>query len=131
MKLKCIIKSVFTLLLLAGFSAALLAQSFDNISSGVRSGNASALARVMESNVELSLKGTEGTFSKAQAEVILQKFFASNAVRSFSVTHEGSSPEGSRYIIGNLQTSGGNYRAYIYAKNSGNQLLIREVRFED
>ena len=107
------------------------AQSFDNIASSIRTGNASALAASFQSNVEITIKEAGNSYSKSQAEMVLKNFFASHQPKSFSIAHEGTSPEGSKYFIGTLTTSSGNYRTYVYAKSASGALTIQEIRFEE
>lgn len=111
-----------------GFSAA---QSFDGVVTAIKAGNASALAQNFQGNVEITIKDAEASYSKAQAEQVVKNFFASHQPRSFTVAHQGTSPEGSKYFIGNLTTSSGNYRIYVYAKTSGSGMSIQEIRFEE
>ena len=106
-------------------------QNFESIATGIRSGNASALAAYFQSNVEITIKNTSNSYSKSQGEMVLKNFFASHQPKGFSIAHEGTSPEGSKYFIGNLATSAGNYRAYVYAKPEGKGLTIQEIRFEE
>ncbi|MFN8298635.1 MAG: DUF4783 domain-containing protein [Chitinophagales bacterium] len=132
MKNKSIIAVIAFLLFTSVFVKAEPAQSFDGITNAIRSGNASALAANFQGNVEVTIKDASGSYSKTQAEVVLKNFFAQHTPKSFSIAHEGTSPEGSnKYIIGNLSTSAGNYRVYVYAKITGGSLAIQEVRFEE
>ncbi len=120
-----------TILFVLAVGSHLQAQSFDNIVNAIKTGNASALAANFEGNVEITIKEVANSYSKAQAEMVLKNFFAAHQPKSFSVAHQGTSPEGSKYFIGNLSTSSGNYRAYVYAKTSGSKLVIQEIRFEE
>ena len=113
------------------FSANATAQSFDNIAAAIRTGNAAALAQNFQGNVEITIKDAESSYSKAQAEMVLKNFFASHQPKSFAVVHQGTSPEGSKYFVGNLTTASGTYRTYVYAKANGNTLVILEIRFEE
>ncbi len=106
------------------------AQSFDNIANAIRTGNASALAANFQGNVEITIKETGNSYSKSQAEMVLKNFFTTHTPKGFSIAHQGTSPEGSKYFIGNLSTSTGNYRTYVYAKAVNGVLVIQEVRFE-
>lgn len=107
------------------------AQSFDNIANAIKSGNASALAQSFESNVEITIKDAEASYSKNQAEMVLKNFFSSHQPKAFTIAHQGTSPEGSKYFIGNLTTASGNYRTYVYAKTVGNTLVIQKISFEE
>ena len=107
------------------------AQNFDNIVSSIRSGNASVLAANFQGNVEVTIKDAVNSYSKSQAEMVLKNFFATHQPKSFTVVHQGTSPEGSKYFIGTLNTSTGNYRTYVYAKTTGGALEIQQIRFEE
>lgn len=113
------------------FSVNATAQNFDNIVAAMRTGNAAVLAQSFQSNVEITIKDAESSYSRAQAEMVLKNFFASHQPKSFTLAHQGTSPEGSKYFIGNLTTASGNYRTYVYAKAVGNTLTILEIRFEE
>lgn len=119
----------FTLLL--AFSTAVKAQNFDNIASAIRTGNSSSLAVSITGNVEITIKDAEASYSKAQAEMVLKNFFATHQPKSFTIVHQGTSPEGSKYFIGTLATSSGNYRTYVYAKAVNGAFSIQEIRFEE
>lgn len=107
------------------------AQSFEGIASSIRSGNASALAANFQGNVEITVKDAGNSYSKSQGEMVLKNFFSTHQPKTFAIAHEGTSPEGSKYFIGNLSTSAGSYRTYVYAKTSNGTLIIQEIRFEE
>lgn len=125
-----IFKHLFVTLFLALAVHWAQAQSFAAISNAIKQGNASALAANFQSNVEITIKDASNSYSKSQAEMVLKNFFSSNQPRSFAIAHEGTSPEGSKYFIGNLSTSGGNYRVYVYAKSVSGAFSIQEIRIE-
>lgn len=105
--------------------------NFDQIITSLKSGDASSLAGYFEKSVEITTKENESTYSKTQAEQVLSRFFSSHDPKSFTIVHQGTSPEGSKYVIGTLVTSSGTFRTYIYAKQNGSALLIQQIRFED
>lgn len=107
------------------------AQSFDGIVQAFRKGDASALAAGFGATVELTVKNTGNSYSKNQAEMILKNFFSTHTPKSFAVSHQGTSPEGAKYIIGNLATASGNYRTYVYAKSIAGKLVTQEIRLEE
>jgi hypothetical protein len=113
------------------WNSGVYAQSFDNIAVAFKSGDASSVAKHFETNVEITIKNTGTSYSKSQAEMVLKKFFSSHIPKTFTVAHEGTSPKGSKYFIGHLTTSAGNYRTYIYAKSTNGNLMIQEIRFEE
>ena len=128
---RLILKKLFLLISLVYFVSGVSAQNFDNIAGAIRSGNASALAASFSANVEITLKDAESSYSKAQAEMVVKNFFSNHTPKSFSIVHQGTSPEGSKYFIGNLVTANGTYRTYVYAKVQGNALSVQEIRFEE
>jgi len=107
------------------------AQAFDKIANAIKAGDAGALAAHFQGNVEITIKSGGNSYSKSQAEMVLKNFFSGHQPKAFTIAHQGTSPEGSKYLIGNLSTSSGNYRAYVYAKTVNNVLVVQEIRFEE
>lgn len=127
-----LIKSLITIVCaMFVFTYQTQAQSFDNIANAIRTGNASSLAASFQSNVEITIKDAGNSYSKSQAEMVLKNFFSTHQPKGFVIAHQGTSPEGSKYFIGNLSTSTGNYRTYVYAKATNGVLAIQEIRFEE
>ncbi len=121
---------VLVLTPLAG-SGALQAQTIGDITKALGSGNTAALAGMMDSEVELSLLGDEDLYSRDQARQKLQTFFSANAPSGFSQVHQGSSKsDNAEYCIGNLTTSTGVYRLYIYVVKKGDKMVLQELRFD-
>ncbi len=125
-----IIRSFFLVTVFSFVSFAASAQTLDQFTVLLKNGNAPELAKYFQSNVEINTSDASNSYSKSQAEQVLGNFFKNHAPRNFTVAHQGTSPQGSKYVIGNLVTASGNYRVYLYAKSSGNSLAIQEIRFE-
>ncbi|MEE4178039.1 MAG: DUF4783 domain-containing protein [Bacteroides sp.] len=101
------------------------------ISQAIRQGNAREMSKYFGQNVDLTLPGSEGTFSKSQAEVILRNFFSKNAPKELSVNHQGNSRDGSVYVIGTLQTRNGQtFRTYFLLKKVSDTFRLHQVQFE-
>ena len=124
---KSIIISLFMITLMCGHVAA---QGFDNIAADIRKGDAPSLAKYFGGNVEISIKDAQNSYSKSQAEAVLKNFFSVHAPKSFTIVHQGQSPEGAKYFIGTLSSSAGTYRTYVYAKQVNTAFVIQEIRFE-
>lgn len=107
----------------------LSAQDFSQIGDALKSGNATNLAKYFDGNVEVTILNTEAVYSKSQAEMVVKNFFTSNRPSNYKMVHNGDSG-GAKYQIGELSTSSGTYRTYVYAKNKNGTLLIQEIRFE-
>jgi hypothetical protein len=132
MKIKIIMKAIFTSFLVAGlimFSSFAQSDNIDGVIGALRSGNAAELAKYFDDNVELTLPVKSDSYSKAQAQVIIKDFFSNNGVKTFDLKHKGDSP-GGHYCIGTLQTKSGNFRAHVFMKTKGNKEVLKEIRFQ-
>ena len=74
------------------------------VAAALQAGNAADVAKNFNTMVDLTLPGFDDTYSKIQAGAILKDFFTQNPVKSFKITRQGSSPDGSQYTIGSLET---------------------------
>ena len=101
----------------------------DEVIQSLREGNATELSKYIDESVEISLPGKSNTYSKTQALVILQDFFANNSIRNFEVKHKGDN-SGNLFCIGTLITKSGNYRTTVFMKAKGGRQLIKEISFQ-
>ncbi|MBI2967442.1 MAG: DUF4783 domain-containing protein [Bacteroidetes bacterium] len=95
-----------------------------------RSGNTVEIAKYFDATVDMSIPKSEGVYSKQQAEIILKNFFTADVPQSFTVFHQGSSKDGSKYFIGNLVTKTSTYRTYVYLKNQSGKFFIHQLRID-
>ena len=110
---------------------ALGAQSIGDITKALGSGDLTSLAAMMDAEVELSILTDENTYAKEQAREKLAAFFSANTPSGFSQVHQGSSKsDNAEYCIGNLTTSNGVYRVYIYVAKKGERMVLQELRFD-
>ena len=121
---------ILTLFMITISHTQVSAQSFDNIAAEIRKGDAAGLAKYFVGNVEISIKDAQNSYSKSQAEAVLKNFFSGHTPKSFTIVHQGQSPEGAKYFIGTLSSSAGTYRTYVYAKQVSASFVIQEIRFE-
>ncbi len=106
-------------------------QNMNAISKAIGEGKVAALVQYFDEKVDISILNKEGSYNKTQSESILTDFFSKNKPISFKQVHQGASNgKASQYFIGSLQTSGGNYRVYVYLKNADTKALIQEIRFD-
>ncbi len=101
----------------------------NDVVNAIKSGNAAAVAKYFDNTVEITVNGKSTNYSKAQGEVVLRDFFATNAVKSFLILHQGESG-GSEFCIGTLGTSNGNYRTTLNLKQKGDKQTLQEIKFE-
>ena len=103
----------------------------DGLFDAIKAGNAKELSTFFNANVELNILEHEGVYSKLQAEQILKEFFRKNIPSRFVKNHEGGK-DGSKYGIGTLNASTGQYRvSFFMMKTSNGEYLIHKFIIED
>lgn len=113
------------------YSVSLHAQSIpDGIYSALRAGNSKELSKFFNANIELVILDKEGVYSKTQSEIILRDFFNKNIPNNYIKLHEGGK-DASKYVIGRLSTSKGQYRIVFLMKNNKGEFCIHQFRIED
>lgn len=126
-------KTIFVSMLLL-ITTGLKAQTdiTDQVVGFIKVGNTKELAKHFADNVDLAIEpdDVDDIVSRAQAEQILKKFFDKNAPKNFTIKHKGTSQLGIEYRIGELETSGGNFRVNINLKKVGDVYQINQFRIE-
>ena len=106
------------------------ADPIDDVASLIRKGNIPELSKLFAPSVEIALLNDENTYSKAQAQAILDKFFSEHKPVTVTILHKiKSNPN---YLFGVLivNTSKETFRiAYTLKGTQGNLMLI-EFRVE-
>jgi hypothetical protein len=109
-------------LFISAFILPLSAQSFDvalkQMKTAIHAGDYSSLSDLFSASVDLTVRDTDGIFSKAQAKGVLKSFFENDKPKSFQVKHQGSSNDGTVYAIGLYISNKGSYRVYALFKNA-------------
>ncbi len=105
-------------------------QTLNDITRTIGEGDAATLGQYFDQSVEVGAMGKEDVYGKAEAINIVKAFFAKYKPQSFSRIHQGENESNSQYCIGNMVTSGGSFRVYIYLNKSGSKLLVQEIRFD-
>ena len=111
-------------------SSQLIAQDYDAIKEAFRSGNASALGRMLETTVEWSVDGELSSVGRSDAENKLRTFFMENEPQTFDILHTGESKSDVHYCISQLGSSGGPYRITLYLRESIGNHLIESIEIE-
>lgn len=115
-------------LILASFT---MNAQMSDVYSAIRSGNATALSSHFEDMLEVCILEDQSLYSKSEATSMISNFFQKNKPSGFKEMHQGSSKgKDSKYTIGQLETSNGSYRVYIFATQQGNKVSIQEIRFD-
>ena len=103
----------------------------DNVADLIRKGNIHELSKSLSLNTEIIISNEENTYSRAGAELMLNKFFSENKPRSVKILHKVNS--NAKYRCGVVLIASGkeSYRLiYILKETAGNFELI-EIRIED
>lgn len=102
-----------------------------SIAAAINSGDSKKLASYFNSSIDLTVPGTDGTYSKSQAEMIVKSFFSKFPPVSFKINQQGSSNEGSQFAIGTMYTKTSTFRTYFLIKKVDNTPLIHQLQFEE
>src|ERR1035437_2605928 len=102
----------------------------EGIFSALKAGNSKELSKFFNANIELVILDKEGVYSKTQSEIILRDFFNKNIPNNYIKLHEGRK-DVSKYVIGRLSTSKGQYRIVFLMKNNKGYFCIHQFRIED
>lgn len=127
--MKTIKNIIIGLCVITAFAFAALGNT-DELVTGIKTGDAALIAKQINSNVSLSINASSTMYSKAQAELVLKDFFEKNAVKAFTILHQGESKDGAQYLMGTLITANGTNRVYAYFKKNGDQTTLKELRIE-
>lgn len=100
-----------------------------NIILGLNSGQADIISKHFKTSVDLIIDNKENIYSSQQAHIILKDFFKKNTPEKFIILHE-SSRGASKYAIGNLKTSQGQYRIRILLNQVKDKTYIKKLRIE-
>ncbi len=103
----------------------------DEIAKCIKDGDAAALAKYFNTTVEIVLPGTDGAYSKAQAQMIFKNYFAKSAPDSFSIKQKGKSSGNSEFFIGIYKAKTETYSVYVLLKPENGELLIQQIHFEE
>ncbi len=104
-------------------------ETIDDIGTALGAGSAKELIKYCVNRVEIQIDGNQAVYSKPQAEVILRDFFNQNVSKGFRYVHQGSSPEGLKYTIGNYAVEDGSYRVYMLLKKTEDDYQIDTISF--
>lgn len=122
--------NIILLLFIASFSNVFLADPIDRIAALLQQGQAQELVKQFAANVELSILNDEKVVSKAQAETMLNAFFAANKPVSAKVIHRMNTNPNLLYAVAQLKTSGGNFRVSYSIKNTNGNQELTELTIE-
>jgi len=101
----------------------------EKVSIALKEGNAKKMGTIFNNNVNLSLKGDEGAFTKFQAELLLKDFFRTNKVDELKEVRRGNNASTS-FVVFSLKTSSKSYRVFLKLLQSNKDFKVAEIRIE-
>jgi hypothetical protein len=101
------------------------------ILAAISAGNAETLSGYFNSMVDCGILGTEDTYSKAQAARIIQTFFDKYPVKTVKITKQGTSTDGSRFSIGELDAGGKTFRLFYLLKKISDSYVIQQFQIQE
>lgn len=123
-----ITKITILLFLFLSFSAS--AQLLEkDIVDGFSKGKTELISYHANDEVELITPTEDGMFDRENADRKLFSFFQSHKAQTFKIVHNGESPAGDKYLVGELTTQNENFRVYLLL-SSGGEPKITEIRIE-
>lgn len=126
-----ILQALFLMLALSFFTNQSVAQDLTTkIATGIKTANAKELGIHFNQTLDLRTPDAEGTYSKAQAEMIVRNFFVKYPPTSYIQNHQGKSNDGSQYAIGVYKSGKFSFRTYYLLKTIGGKPLIHQLKFE-
>ncbi len=114
-----------------GFTNPPQADIVNNIVNAIKAMDADKLASYFSETVDLEAGESDGSYSKTQAKIIFKQFFKDYPLTSFTLNHQGSSNDGSKYFIGTYKTAKAEYRVYVLMKSQDEKMSIQEIQFEE
>ncbi|QXV65197.1 DUF4783 domain-containing protein [Mucilaginibacter sp. 21P] len=110
--------------------AAVKAGPIEKIAELIKQGNAHEIATYFAGSVDVTIANEAGVYSKAQAEIMLDKFFKDNKAHTIKLVHKLVSNANYNYAVLVLSTDKGKYRIAYTLKENAKVMEIIEMRIE-
>lgn len=118
-------------IILAPLSAQSLDDAFKQMKSALSVGDYNSLSKLFSESVDLTIRDTDGIYSKTQAKGVLKSFFENDKPKLFQITHQGSSTDGTVYAIGLYISVNRSYRVYALFKEKQGSVKIVQLQIEE
>jgi len=121
---------ILTVILVTAYPAIAQNKIIDEIVPIFKTGSSKDLVRYFDTTVELNMNGSQGDFSKNQAEVVVRDFFKKNPPSNFQIVHQGESGSNIRYYIAYYISTEQNYRVLMKTKGTKEKSVIYSLEFK-
>lgn len=106
------------------------ADTIEKISELIKQGNAHEIAKFFATSVDISILDETNVYSKAQSEMILDKFFKENKPHSVKLLHRINSNPNYNFGVLILTTDKGKFRVSYTLKEVNKVMAVIELRIE-
>ncbi|MCQ6958843.1 DUF4783 domain-containing protein [Mucilaginibacter aquariorum] len=106
------------------------ADTIEKISELIKQGNAHEIAKFFATSVDISILDETNVYSKAQSEMILDKFFKENKPHTVKLLHRINSNPNYNFGVLILTTDKGKFRVSYTLKEVNKVMAIIELRIE-
>lgn len=128
--LSCLFTLAFTVF--AYSQSAMSKKAAETVASYIQTNNTTQMLGFLNDPIDLTLPGSDNSYSKAQASIILKKFFKDFPVKTYITHQTGKSVDGAVFVIGRYESSNGKkYRVYYLIKEFSGNPLIYLMEFEE
>jgi hypothetical protein len=104
--------------------------AIEKIAELIKTGNAHELAGFFAPNVDITILDQANVYSKAQSEMILEKFFKDHKPRAVKLLHRINSNPNYNFGVLILTTDKGKFRVSYTLKEIEKAMVIIELRIE-
>jgi vacuolar-type H+-ATPase subunit E/Vma4 len=119
---------LLTLLFMLPF--AVKADDIQKIAELMKQGNAHELAKMFATSVDMNILDEANVYSRAQSEMILDKFFKENKPHNIKLLHRVSSNPNYNFGVVILSTDKGKFRISYTLREINKVMTIIELRIE-
>ncbi len=103
--------------------------SIDTVISAIDNGSSSELAKYFDSSISLNVNGSQGDYSKNQAELVLKDFFKKNPSMGFSLVFRSENNPSLSSYIGDYQTAEALFKVFIKVSQQASDFKIYSLEF--
>lgn len=121
-------KTLFQIITSLIFVTPYLVSAQSGLDAALNKGSAEDAGAFFAARLDVSIPGSEGTMSSADAVQALKDFFSANQVKGYNRAHL-TAPQNGRaaYSLGDLYTANGTFRLYLYFDS---EKKISEIRIQ-
>ena len=121
---------ILTLALIAAYPVIAQNKVVNEIVPIFKSGSSRDLAKFLDNTVELNMSGSQGEYSRNQAELVLRDFFKKFPPIDFQIVHRGDSGSNITYYIAYYISPEQSYRVLVKTKEINDRSLIYSLDFK-